>query len=72
MNDSSSTYAMGTGSTYALGALHVLTGSKKLSIAQAKQNILKALGVAAKFDPGTGSPFQTYVQENNVKAKQPE
>ena len=72
MNDSSGTYAMGTGSTYALGALHVLTGSKKLSIAQAKQNILKALAVAAKFDPGTGSPFQTYVQENNVGKKQPE
>jgi ATP-dependent protease HslVU (ClpYQ) peptidase subunit len=72
MNDSSGVYALGTGSTYALGAMQILAGLKKVSITQAKQNVLKSLGVAAKFDPATGSPFQTYVQEHNVRTKQPE
>lgn len=72
MNDSSGVYALGSGCSYALGAMQVLAGSKKMSITQAKQMLLKALGVAAKFDPGTGSPFQTYVQEHNVGTKQPE
>lgn len=56
-------YSLGTGSSYALGALHALSASKKMTVIQAKRTALKAIGVAAKYDPYTGSPFHTYVQE---------
>lgn len=63
-SDRTGIYAIGTGGTYALGALAALTGKKALTINSAKSSIVKALGVAAKFDPYTGLPFQTFVQEN--------
>lgn len=56
-------YSLGTGASYALGALHALSASKKMTVVQAKRTALKAIGVAAKYDPYTGSPFHTYVQE---------
>jgi ATP-dependent protease HslVU (ClpYQ) peptidase subunit len=56
-------YAMGTGSSYALGALQVLCSSKVMTIAQAKKVALKAIAVSAKYDPYTGGPFHCYVQE---------
>lgn len=65
--DSSGIYACGSGGEYALGALHVLVNGKKLSIAQAKSVALKALNVSAKFDPSTGGPFTTMVQEIEKK-----
>lgn len=61
--EASGLYATGTGAPYALGALQVLAAGKKLSPAQAKSALLKSLQVSAKFDPYTGSPFNTYVQE---------
>lgn len=61
----SNTYAIGTGSTYALGALQTMS-TRNIPTAQiAKRNALKALRVAAKFDPFTGEPFITYCQTNN-------
>jgi ATP-dependent protease HslVU (ClpYQ) peptidase subunit len=63
MSEASGIYATGTGSSYALGALHVLTGGKKLTISQAKTACQKAIAVAAKYDPYTGHPFQTFTQE---------
>lgn len=62
-SDSTGIYACGSGADYALGALHVLTKGKKLSIPQAKNTALKALAAASKFDPATGIPFQVYIQE---------
>ena len=62
--DRTGIYAIGTGGTYALGALAALTGKKAITLNSAKSCIVKALGVAAKFDPYTGAPFQTFVQEN--------
>lgn len=62
-SDAQNFYALGTGSSYALGALQVARGKRKLSISQAKTLALKALSVAAKFDPHTGAPFHTFVQE---------
>ena len=56
-------YSIGTGSSYALGALHVLGSSKKMTVIQARRIALKAIGVASKYDPYTGSPFHCYVQE---------
>jgi ATP-dependent protease HslVU (ClpYQ) peptidase subunit len=62
-SDSQNFYALGTGSSYALGALQVSRGKAKLSISQAKTLAIKALSAAAKFDPHTGAPFHTFVQE---------
>lgn len=64
-SDMTGMYALGTGSSYALGALHVLGSSKKMTASQAKRVALKAIGVAAKYDPYTGSPFHCYTQEQN-------
>jgi ATP-dependent protease HslVU (ClpYQ) peptidase subunit len=58
-------YALGTGSSYALGALQVLCSSKNMTIAQAKKNALKAIAVAAKYDPYTGAPFHCCIQHKS-------
>jgi ATP-dependent protease HslVU (ClpYQ) peptidase subunit len=62
-SDINGVYAMGTGSSYALGALQVLCSSKVMTVAQAKKVALKAIAVSAKYDPYTGGPFHCYVQE---------
>jgi ATP-dependent protease HslVU (ClpYQ) peptidase subunit len=62
-SDQSGMYAIGTGSAYALGALEALVGRRVLSVEQAKSFVTKALGIAAKFDPFTGGPFKTFLQE---------
>lgn len=61
-SEASGFYAAGTGSPYALGALHAISGGKKLSLAQAKTGILKALAAAAKYDPNSASPYHTFAQ----------
>lgn len=66
-SDTSGIYAIGTGSSYALGALQALIGAKKLTAQQAKVLANKALTVASKFDPYTGSPFQAFSQERTSK-----
>jgi ATP-dependent protease HslVU (ClpYQ) peptidase subunit len=62
-SDANNTYALGTGSAYALGALQILMPKKNISSAQAKIIALKAIAVAAKYDPYTGSPFHCHIQE---------
>lgn len=62
-SDTTGIYAIGSGSSYALGALHVLMSKKKPTISQARAMALKALNVASKYDPYTGSPFHSYTQE---------
>jgi hypothetical protein len=62
-SDASGLYALGSGSSYALGALQALHVTSKSTPLQAKKIALKALNIAAKFDPHTGSPFHTFVQE---------
>ena len=62
-SDKNGVYAIGTGSSYALGALQAITGGKQLTVSKAKSAAVKALTIAAKFDPYTGSPFQTFIQE---------
>ena len=61
-SDANGFYALGTGSGYALGALQVLCTSKNMTLTQAKKNALKAINVAAKYDPYTGGPFHCYSQ----------
>jgi hypothetical protein len=68
--DSSSMYALGSGSAYALGAMCALAGSKKINnitVNQAKAMCMRALNVASKHDPQTGPPFHTFVQESRHK-----
>jgi 20S proteasome alpha/beta subunit len=60
--DASGLYAIGTGAFYALGALNILC-PKTPTLTQAKRHILKALSTAAKYDPHTGHPYQTYIQD---------
>jgi ATP-dependent protease HslVU (ClpYQ) peptidase subunit len=63
-SDSNGIYALGSGSAYAMGALSALTAGKKIqTVSQAKSLALKALSVSAKFDPYTGPPFRTHVQD---------
>ena len=61
-NDSNGMYAIGTGAQYALGALAILFDSKKQNVTTSKKHCLSALSTAAKFDPHTGYPYQTFVQ----------
>lgn len=62
-SDKTGIYAIGSGSSYALGALHALTNGKEMTVTKAKTAVNKALAIASKFDPYTGSPFQTFLQE---------
>lgn len=62
-SDATGLYSMGTGSAYALGALHVLASKRKMTSSQAKTIALKALNVATKYDPHTGSPYHCFIQE---------
>lgn len=55
-------YSIGTGSAYALAALTAII-PKSPNIKQARTVALKAMTIASKFDPNTGSPFNTLVQE---------
>ena len=62
-SDYSGVYALGTGSSYAIGALQALHSSTITTPQQAKKIALKAMAIAAKYDPYTGAPFHTFVQE---------
>lgn len=65
--DNNGYYAIGTGSSYALGALTALVSKRPQTAQQAKRIVLKALNTAAKYDPYTGSPHHTYIQEQPQK-----
>jgi hypothetical protein len=62
-NDASGLYAIGTGEQYAIGALAALLKTKVTAVAMAKKQCLNALAIAAKFDPHTGYPYQTFQQD---------
>ena len=68
-SDFTGLYAIGTGSSYALGALQALVHNKKQTVVQAKSNAIKAIAISAKFDPYTGAPYHTFVQEYEVRSK---
>ena len=67
ITDAAGFYSIGSGSQFALGALHALAGGKKLSLQQARVMALKAMAAAAKYDPCTGLPYNTFVQESPTK-----
>ena len=64
-NDASGLYAIGTGEQYAIGALAALLKTKATAVAVAKKQCLNALAIAAKYDPHTGHPYQTFQQDNS-------
>lgn len=66
ISDASGIHVLGTGASYALGALHVLMAkpNSKLTIQQAKSLSLKALNIVTKYDPHTAPPFNTFIQES--------
>lgn len=65
-SDATGLYAVGTGSGYAMAALSALM-PKSPNVKQAKMIALKAISIAAKYDPNTGGPFNTLIQEQAVK-----
>lgn len=63
-SDYNKVYGLGTGSSYALGAMSaMLAGKKNLTSAQIRTMSLKALRIASTYDPYTGPPFYTHIQE---------
>lgn len=68
-SEASGLYALGTGSSYALGAMQVLVRNKKMNSQLAKSYALRAMAIASKYDPNTGAPYHTYVQGEKVSAK---
>lgn len=63
-SDYNKIYGLGTGSSYALGAMSAMVASKKnLTASQIKTMTIKALRIASNFDPYTGPPFYTHIQE---------
>lgn len=69
-SEANGVYSIGSGASYALGAMQILTHNKKQTIQQSRTSALKALNVAAKFDPCTGAPYHTYIQEQEASRKQ--
>jgi ATP-dependent protease HslVU (ClpYQ) peptidase subunit len=63
MSDSRGIYAIGTGSSYALGALEALLPKNKPTLQQAKTCLLKALNIAGRYDVMTGAPYVVLSQE---------
>lgn len=68
-SDANGVYAIGSGASYALGAMQVLTHNKRETIQQAKNHALKAINAAARFDPHTGPPYNIHVQGKNGRIR---
>jgi len=58
--DHNNTYTLGTGAPYALGALTSMPTPRNLQ--QARKHALKAIAIAARYDPNTGHPYHTQTQ----------
>ena len=67
--DQTGIYTLGTGAPYALGALHNMPIPR--NPAQAKKQAIKALATASKYDPNTGSPYHTNIQQTQQKTDKP-
>jgi len=60
--DSTGIYGIGSGSSYAVGALHAMVAGE-ISINEAKEYVREAIKIAAKLDAGTGEPITIVVQQ---------
>ena len=61
--DSKGIYAVGSGSTFALGSLYTTLGGKKYGIETAKKAVKLSLEIASSLDSGTGLPIVITTQE---------
>jgi ATP-dependent protease HslVU (ClpYQ) peptidase subunit len=61
-HDEAGIYAIGSGSSYALGAMMASLENKKKTLATAKNVIRQAITIATKLDPNTGLPINILVQ----------
>ena len=61
-HDETGIYAIGSGSSYALGSLYATLEGKTYSQFKVKTAVKQALTIAAKLDPGTGAPFFVSLQ----------
>ena len=69
-SDSSGIYALGSGSAFALGAIHALRHNKPIETPQqAKTIAVRALTITARLDPYTGTPVQTQTQIKDTDTK---
>ena len=65
--DTSGIYAIGSGAAYALGAIHALRNGRTIDTPQQAKNLAtKALTIAGRLDPYTGTPVQTHTQTHET------
>jgi ATP-dependent protease HslVU (ClpYQ) peptidase subunit len=62
IRDTRGLYSIGSGSPFALGALHALEGSKVRTVAAAKEMVRAALLASCSYDSGTSEPVTIVVQ----------
>jgi ATP-dependent protease HslVU (ClpYQ) peptidase subunit len=60
--DETGVYAIGSGSSYALGALIATLETRKRTLATAKTLVRQAITIASKLDPSTAPPIYVNVQ----------
>jgi ATP-dependent protease HslVU (ClpYQ) peptidase subunit len=60
--DESGIYAIGTGSSYALGSLLGTMETRKRTLSTAKTLVRQALTIATKLDPNSAPPIYINVQ----------
>jgi len=60
-SDTNGLFAIGTGAQYALGSLRTQETKNKLTVNASKKMALKAIAIASRYDPYTGSPYHTFV-----------
>lgn len=73
VRDTTGVYAFGSGGHFALGALFALgadSSPSSMSMMTSEKMIRKALAVAARLDPGTGSPFHVMSQSEPLRKTQ--
>jgi ATP-dependent protease HslVU (ClpYQ) peptidase subunit len=65
--DSRGIYALGSGASYALGAMFSELSTKKRTLTVARAIVKNSVQIATQLDPGTGEPVNTVVQKHEVK-----
>jgi ATP-dependent protease HslVU (ClpYQ) peptidase subunit len=61
-HDEAGIYSMGSGSGYALGAMHASLEGKKRTVSTARSVVKSAVGIATRLDPASGEPIYVITQ----------
>lgn len=67
--DTRGLYALGSGGSYALGAMYADLMGKNRTLSMAKAAVKNAVQIAAQLDPGTSEPVVTLVQKHGLDNK---